>query len=197
MLVLHLQGALMHGGPRPPRPLAARQHGPWPPPGPPPGLWGHPPHAPDSAPARSAVMGRGGRSNAPEQGRRDGPRGSGSAGRGSGRQPPGRGRWVSHNCCVKPHHAAAVITTAGRRAERTVMLLREPIAQAWCVCRRGEGTFDVEAYYQSSMMEDPWKQLRLRQPADAAGPASKVAGGVAQGSESRSHADGALDRPWH
>lgn len=76
-------------------------------------------------------------------------------------------------------------------------MLRQTIFEAWCVCRRGEGTFDVEAYYQSSMMEDPWKQLRLRQPADGAGLASNAAEDMAQGSGSRSHADGASDRPWH
>ena len=55
----------------------------------------------------------------------------------------------------------------------------------------------MEAYYQPSMMEDPWKQLRLRPPAGTAGPASDAAGDMALGSESRSHADGASDRPWH
>ena len=104
---------------------------------------------------------------------------------------------MSRGYYFTPNHAAAAVTTAVKRAERAGPLLRGPIDQAWCVCRRGEGTFDVEAYYQPSMMEDPWKQLRLRQPADPAGLTSNAAGDMAQGSESRSHADGALDRPWH
>ena len=99
--------------------------------------------------------------------------------------------------CAAAFVTTALFTTAVKRAERAGLLLWQPTLKASGVCRRGENTFDVEAYYQPSMMEDPWKQLRLRQPADAAGPASNAAGDMAQGSESRLHADGASDRPWH
>lgn len=68
------------------------------------------------------------------------------------------------------------------------------------VCRGREGAFSAEAYYQASMMEDPWKQLRQRQlqQQPPAGGASAGAGvGAGGGVESRLDGDGAADRPWH
>lgn len=93
-----------------------------------------------------------------------------------------------------------------------------------CCCRGREDAFDVGAYYQPSMVEDPWRQLRqlqLQKKPDAAARADGKAKGTgsrqqqqqhhqsiepvgkAEGedagevSDSRLDTEGALDRPWH
>ena len=63
---------------------------------------------------------------------------------------------VVHQSCGKGHQES--------RSCLLSQMLRQTIFEAWCVCAGGgEGTFDVEGVPISpSMMEDPWKQLRLR-----------------------------------
>ena len=68
------------------------------------------------------------------------------------------------------------------------------------LCRGREGAYDVEAYYQPSMLEDPWQHLRQQQqqhPPNAAAQLSSIFQGVADDVDSKSSTEGATDRPWH
>ncbi|CAL5220509.1 g2541 [Coccomyxa viridis] len=67
--------------------------------------------------------------------------------------------------------------------------------------RGREGGFNVEAYYQPSMLEDPWKHLRQQQQ-EPPPPHEAAQHGIAdqehnKNHDSRSSAEGDADRPWH
>ena len=67
------------------------------------------------------------------------------------------------------------------------------------LCRGREGAFNTDAYYQPSMLEDPWKQLRkqkqlLPPPADAAQAGSMGKSSV-DSDDNILHSKGAADRP--
>ena len=69
------------------------------------------------------------------------------------------------------------------------------------LCRGRENAFSAEAYYQPSMLEDPWKHLRQQQqqqqPPDVAAQPDSTKHEVEEVDGSRSHGEGAADRPWH